>query len=141
MRPAEHAVRQWGDDIGGALEVLGDLRASASPKVPRPDGAVLDALEELTTRTRAVARSLLDTTAGDAPSGIPASFGEEYSRLLPMIAAQSGSLPTSENTPLPTPNWPLFPAPSITSNVKLPAWPTAVPGMPPRSGSAACPLT
>jgi uncharacterized membrane protein YccC len=126
LRPAEHAVRQWGGDIADALAVLGDavtdpgrggqlwpqherqlstsaeqargaarhareslrwnLRASVSPKVPRPDGAVLDALEELTTRTRAVARSLLDSTAEDRPSRIPASFGEEYSRLLRMVA-------------------------------------------------------
>jgi uncharacterized membrane protein YccC len=126
LRPAEHAVRQWGDDIADALVVLCDavsdprrggqlwperdeqlsasaeqtrgavrqareslrwnLRASVRPKVPRPDGAVLDALEDLTTRTRAVARFLLDTTAEDTPSCIPASFGEEYTRLLRMVA-------------------------------------------------------
>ena len=126
LRPAEHAVRQWGADVGDALAVLADavtdpgrggqlwprydgklsasaeqargavrhareslrwnLRASAGPKVPRPDGAVLDALEGLTTRTRAVARSLLGTTADDAPPRIPASFGEEYARLLRMVA-------------------------------------------------------
>jgi uncharacterized membrane protein YccC len=126
LRPAEHAVRQWGGDIADALVVLGDavtdprrggqlwpqhekqlstsaeqargavrhareslrwnLRASVRQKVPRPDGAVLDALEELTTRTRAVARSLLDNTAEETPSPIPAAFGEEYSRLLPMVA-------------------------------------------------------
>jgi uncharacterized membrane protein YccC len=126
LRPAEHAVRQWGDDIADALVVLGNAvtdprrggqlwprhdeqlstsaeqtraavrhareslrwnpRASVSRRVPRPDAAVLDALEELTTRTRAVARSLLDTTAADTPSRIPASFGEEYTRLLLMAA-------------------------------------------------------
>jgi uncharacterized membrane protein YccC len=126
LRPAEHAVRQWGDDIADALVVLGNAvtdprrggqlwprhdeqlstsadqtraavrhareslrwnpRASVSRRVPRPDAVVLDALEELTTRTRAVARSLLDTTAADTPSRIPASFGEEYTRLLLMAA-------------------------------------------------------
>ena len=126
LRPAEHAVRQWGEDIAGALVVLADaltdpgrggqlwpqrdaklsasaeqargavrhareslrwnLRASVRPKVPRPDGAVLDALEELTTRTRAVARSLLDTTTEDAASPVAGSFGAEYARLLHMVA-------------------------------------------------------
>jgi uncharacterized membrane protein YccC len=126
LRPAEHAVRQWGDDIADALVALGEavtdprrggqlwpqherqlatsaeqargavrharesmrwnLRASGRQKVPRPDGEVLDALEELTARTRAVARSLCDITSEDTPSGIPASFGEEYSRLLRMVA-------------------------------------------------------
>jgi uncharacterized membrane protein YccC len=126
LRPAEHAVRQWGGDIADALVVLGDavtdprrggqlwpqhegqlstsaeqargavrhareslrwnLRASVNQRVPRPDRAVLDALEELTTRTRAVARSLLDTTAEETPSRIPGSFGEEYSHLLRMVA-------------------------------------------------------
>jgi hypothetical protein len=47
---------------------------------------VLDALEELTSRTRAVARSLLDTTAEDTLPHIPAPFGEEYTRLLSMLA-------------------------------------------------------
>jgi uncharacterized membrane protein YccC len=126
LRPAEHAVRQWGNDIADALEVLADTmaargrdgrlwpqhdeqlstsaeqahaavrrareslrwnpRASASRQVPGPDGAVLGTLEELTTRTRAVARSLPATTAEDTPFPIPASFGQEYARLLRMIA-------------------------------------------------------
>lgn len=126
LRPAEHAVRQWGNDIADALQTLADAvtapvragrlwpqhdgqlstsaeqaraaarhareslrwnpRASVSRQVPRPDGAVLDALEELTTRTRAVARSLLDTGAEGTPSQIPAAFGEEYGRLLGMVA-------------------------------------------------------
>ncbi len=125
LRPAEHAVRQWGDDIADALVVLADAvtdprrggqlwpqydeqlstsaeqvrgavrhareslrwnpRASVSQKVPRPDSAVLDALEELTSRTRAVARSLLDTTE-DTPPRIPAPFGEDYTGLLRMVA-------------------------------------------------------
>jgi uncharacterized membrane protein YccC len=126
LRPAEHAVRQWGEDIADALVVLADavtdhrrgrrlwpqhdaklsasaeqtrgavqhareslrwnLRASVRPKVPRPDGAVLDALEELTTRTRAVARCLLDTTTEDAAPLVPDSFGQEYGRLLRLVA-------------------------------------------------------
>jgi uncharacterized membrane protein YccC len=126
LRPAEHAVGQWGNDIADGLQALADAvtapvrggrlwpqhdeqlstsaeqaraaarhareslrwnpRASVRQEVPRPDAAVLDALDELTTRTRAVARSLLDTGAKGTPSRIPASFGEEYGRLLRMIA-------------------------------------------------------
>src|SRR5580700_1099365 len=102
LRPAEYAVRQWGNGIADALDFLADAatdpagsgerwpqhddqlsasarqarsaarhareslrwnpRASVSRRVPRPDTATLGALEELTTRTRTVARSLLDTT-------------------------------------------------------------------------------
>lgn len=126
LRPAEHAVEHWGNDIVDALQTLAEAvtapvrvgrlwpqhdeqlstsaeqaraaarhareslrwnpRASVSQQVPRPDGAVLDALDELTTRTRAVARSLLDTGAEGTPSQMPASFGEEYGRLLRMVA-------------------------------------------------------
>jgi uncharacterized membrane protein YccC len=126
LRPAEHAVREWGNDIADALHVLADAvtapgrggrlwphhdrqlsasaeqartaarqareslrwnpRASASRQVPGPDGAVLDVLEEITTRTRAVARSLFDTAAQDTPSRIPGSFGQEYALLLRMVA-------------------------------------------------------
>jgi hypothetical protein len=53
--------------------------------VPRPDGAVLDSLEELTARTRAVARVLLDAAAGDQPPSLPASFGENYAAMLRML--------------------------------------------------------
>ena len=127
LRPAEHAVRQWGNAIADALGALADVtadpdrgdqvwpqhdgqltssaeqarsavqhareslrwnpRAFVSRRVPRPDSAVLGALEELTTRTRAVARSLLDTTAEGTPPKIPASFGEEYADLLRMAAS------------------------------------------------------
>jgi uncharacterized membrane protein YgaE (UPF0421/DUF939 family) len=126
LRPAEHAVRQWGDDIADALQVLADAvtapgrggrlwpqhdgqlstsaeqaraaarhareslrwnpRARVSQEVPRPDGAMLRTLEELTTRTRAVARALLDSGAEGTPPRIPAPFGEEYGRLLRMAA-------------------------------------------------------
>ena len=43
---------------------------------------VLDSLEELTARTRAVARVLMDTAAGDEPLGLPASFSESYAAML-----------------------------------------------------------
>lgn len=107
LRPAEHAIRQWGSDIARALEDLSaaaadpdsriqswprhdrqltvaaeqartaaqnareslrwNLRAKAERAVPRPDGTVLDSLEELAARTRAVARSL-PTSSGKQPS-------------------------------------------------------------------------
>ena len=69
--------------------------------MPRPDGAVLDALDELTTRTRAVARSLLDTGAEGTPSQIPASFGEEYGRLLRMVADAARQLAGQRGHTLP----------------------------------------
>jgi anaerobic glycerol-3-phosphate dehydrogenase len=50
--------------------------------VPRPDGVVLDSLEELTARTRAVARVLLDAAAADESVSLPASFGESYAAML-----------------------------------------------------------
>lgn len=50
--------------------------------MPRPDGAVLDSLEELTARTRAIARVLLDAAAAGEPPSLPASFGESYAALL-----------------------------------------------------------
>jgi uncharacterized membrane protein YgaE (UPF0421/DUF939 family) len=134
LRPAEHAVRQWGEDIARALQ---DLAAAAAepdtgsqlwpphdrqltvaaeqaraavrnareslrwnPRalrrtrtrsksvqgVPRPNGEVLDSLEELTARTRAIARSLAGTTAGRYSQPIPASFGEDYARFLQSLA-------------------------------------------------------
>jgi uncharacterized membrane protein YccC len=60
-------------------------RASVERAVPRPDGAVLDSLEELTARTRAVARVLLDAAAADEPPSLPASFGENYAAMLRML--------------------------------------------------------
>lgn len=122
LRPAEHAVRQWGDDLAAALDDLAGAaagqdspgkswpghdrqlseaaqqaraaarnareslrwnpRAKVERAVPRPNGAVLDSLEELTARTRAIARVLLDAAAGDEPPSLPASFGESYAALL-----------------------------------------------------------
>ena len=126
LRPAEYAVRQWGNGIADALDVLADAvtapgdsgqrwpqhddqlsasaqqarsaarhareslrwnpRASVSRRVPRPDTATLGALEELTTRTRAIADSLIDTTAEHPQPRVPSSFGEQYARLLHMVA-------------------------------------------------------
>jgi len=136
LRPAEHAIRQWGESIAHALEDLSgaaaDLdadpvvkswprhdrqlseaarraraatrhareslrwnpRARARRSVPRPDGAVLDSLEELTARTRAVARSLPDLAAADHPGEEgadrtdqdQASFGENYAAMLRSLA-------------------------------------------------------
>jgi uncharacterized membrane protein YccC len=126
LRPAEYAVRQWGNGIADALDFLADAatdpgdsgqrwpehddglfasaqqarsaarhareslrwnpRASVSRQVPRPDTATLGALDALTTRTRAVAGSLIDTTTEDAQPHLPASFGKQYASLLHMIA-------------------------------------------------------
>ena len=136
LRPAEHAIRQWGESIAHALEDLSgaaaDLdadtvvkswprhdrqlseaarraraatrhareslrwnpRARARRSVPRPDGAVLDSLEELAARTRAVARSLPDLAAADHPGEEgadrtdqdQASFGENYAAMLRSLA-------------------------------------------------------
>jgi uncharacterized membrane protein YccC len=122
LRPAEHAVRQWGDELAAALDDLAGAadgryspgkswprhdrqlseaaeqaraaarnareslrwnpRAKVERAVPRPDGVVLDSLEELTARTRAMARVLLDAAAGDEPPSLPASFGKDYAALL-----------------------------------------------------------
>lgn len=73
--------------VGHARESLRwNPRASVKQRVPRPDTATLGALEELTARTRAIAGSLLDTTAEDPQSWIPASFGEQYGSLLGKLA-------------------------------------------------------
>jgi uncharacterized membrane protein YccC len=58
-------------------------RASASRGGPQAEGAILDFLDMLTTRTRAVARPMLEVAAEDL---IPASFGEEYAGLLRTLA-------------------------------------------------------
>jgi uncharacterized membrane protein YccC len=126
LRPAEYAVRQWGDDVAAALDDLAGAaagryspglswprhdrqlseaaqearaaarhareslrwnpRASVERGVPRPDGAVIDSLEELTARTRAVARVLLDAAEAGRPPSLPASFGESYAAMLRTLA-------------------------------------------------------
>ena len=120
LRPAEHAIRQWGEEIAHALEDLSGAvadpdsgvqswtrhdrqltaaaeraraavrhareslrwnpRAKAGRTVPRPDGAVLDSLEELTARIRAIARSLPDITAAGHPGAD--AFARDYATML-----------------------------------------------------------
>jgi len=126
LRPAEHAIGQWGEEIARALQDLsraaadpatgmrswprhdrqlvvaaGQARAAAgrareslrwNPRarahraVSRPEGAVLDALEELTARTRAVARSLPGVKAIDESGPNRASFGQDYAAILNALA-------------------------------------------------------
>ena len=120
LRPAEHAVRQWGDDVAAALDDLAaaaagryspgkswpqhdrqlseaaeqaraaarnareslrwNPRATVERAVPRPDGVILDSLEELTARTRAIARVLMDASAGDEPLEPPGVIRRELRR-------------------------------------------------------------
>ncbi len=122
LRPAEHAIRQWGDDIAAALSALAaaaasgpdggrswarhdrqltaaadqaraaarnareslrwNPRAAVGQAVPRPDGKVLDSLDVLTARTRAIGRSLLDSLPRDGAAPIPGWFGQDYAALL-----------------------------------------------------------
>ena len=139
LRPAEHAIRQWGNDIARALEDLSaaaadpgsamqswprhdrqltvaaeqarraarnareslrwNLRAKAERAVPRPDGAVLDSLEELTARTRAVARSLADIRTVDGPGQDRTSFGTDYAALLRDLAGPVRQLADLRSSP------------------------------------------
>jgi hypothetical protein len=126
LRPAEYAIRHWGEEIAAALRDL--ATAAASPgssgrfwpphdreltaaadraraaarqareslrwnpravveqSVPRPDGAVIEALDVLTARTRAVARSLLDGPDRADPAPFPASFRQHYGQVLQALA-------------------------------------------------------
>jgi hypothetical protein len=139
LRPAEHAVRQWGADIAAALDDLADAaagqsspgpswprhdrqltgaaqqaraaarnareslrwnpRARVERAVPRPDGVVLDSLEELTARTRAIARVLLEAAAADEPTSLPASFGQSYAALLRMLTGPVRQLADTRSAP------------------------------------------
>jgi uncharacterized membrane protein YccC len=139
LRPAEHAVRQWGDDVAAALDDLAGAaagryppglswprhdrqlsgaarqaraaarnareslrwnpRARAERAVPRPDGAVLDSPEELTARTRAVARVLLDAAAADERRSLPASFGESYAAMLRTLTGPVRQLADMRSAP------------------------------------------
>ena len=76
-----------------------NLRAKAERAVLRPDGAVLDSLEELTARTRAVARSLPDITAVDGPGRDRASFGEHYATMLRTLAGPVRQLADLRSSP------------------------------------------
>lgn len=126
LRPAEHAIGQWGEDIALALEDLSraaadpgaavrawprherqlsvaaqqartaashardslrwNPRAKTETHLPRPDGAVLDSLEVLTARTRAVARSVPDIQALEGPRTGRVSFAEDYAAVLQALA-------------------------------------------------------
>ena len=66
--------------------------------MPRPDGAVLDSLEELTARTRAVARVLLDAAADERRS-LPASFGESYAAMLRTLTGPVRQLADMRSAP------------------------------------------
>jgi hypothetical protein len=65
---------------------LWNLRAKAERAVPRPDGAVLDSLEDLTARTRAVARSLPEMGDVTGPGQGRVSFGRDYAAMLRILA-------------------------------------------------------
>ena len=67
--------------------------------MPRPDGAVLDSLEELTARTRAVARVLLDAAAEDEPPSLPAPFGESYAAMLRTLTGPVRQLADMRSAP------------------------------------------
>jgi uncharacterized membrane protein YccC len=126
LRPAECAVRHWGDDLAAALRDLAaaatgadtgsriwsrhdreltaaaeraratarqareslrwNPRAAAERSVPRPDGAVIDALDVLTARTRAIARSLPDSPARAGAAPVPSSFGQDFAAVLRALA-------------------------------------------------------
>jgi uncharacterized membrane protein YgaE (UPF0421/DUF939 family) len=138
LRPAEHAIGRWGDEISRALEVLGDAaadphssgrswlqherqltqaaeqaraavrsareslrwnpRASVHQAVPRPDRAVLDSLEELTARTRAIARSLLDYRPRTGPPGSRPRVPTTMPACCASSPPRSGGLPTCDPT-------------------------------------------
>jgi hypothetical protein len=76
-----------------------NLRARAGQPVPRPDAAVLDSLEELTARTRAIARSRPDMPAADAPGQDQASLGTDYATMLRMLAGPVRQLADLRTSP------------------------------------------
>jgi hypothetical protein len=126
LRPAQYAIRHWGDAIAAALRDLATAaaspgssgrlwlqhdreltaaadrarsaarqareslrwnpRAAVERSVPHPDGTVIDALDVLTARTRAVARSLLDGPDRADPAPFPPSFGQQYAQVLRALA-------------------------------------------------------
>jgi uncharacterized membrane protein YccC len=67
-------------------------RAVVERSVPRPDGTVIDALDVLTARTRAVARWLLDGPDRAVPPAFPSAFGEQYAQVLRALADPVGQL-------------------------------------------------
>jgi uncharacterized membrane protein YccC len=96
------AARSWpdhdrrlsvaGDQARGAASRARDSlrwnpRARVRQNVPRPDDAILDALEALTWQTRALARSALRAGQDEDPSGITAPVRDEIAELLRCIAS------------------------------------------------------
>ncbi len=67
--------------------------------MPRPDGVVLDSLEELTARTRAVARVLQDAAAAGESVSLPASFGESYAAMLRTLTGPVRQLADPRSAP------------------------------------------
>jgi len=63
-----------------------NLRAKAERAVPRPDGAVLDSLEDLTARTRALARSLPEIGDVTGPDQDRVLFGRDFAAMLRILA-------------------------------------------------------
>jgi hypothetical protein len=99
-RQLNRAAEQARAAAGKARESLRwNPRARVERAVPRPDGAVLDSLEELTARTRAIARVLLDAAAGDEPPSLPASFGESYAAMLRTLTGPVRQLADKRSAP------------------------------------------
>ena len=126
LRPADHAIRHWGDEIAAALHDLATAattpdssgrfwprhdreltaaadraratarqareslrwnpRAVVPQSVPRPDGGVIDALDVLTARIRAVARTLLDGPDRADSAPFASAFGQRYAEVLRALA-------------------------------------------------------
>jgi hypothetical protein len=139
LRPAEYAIRRWGEVIAAALRDLATAAAGPGPSdrswghhdrelttaadraraaarqareslrwnpravveraVPRPDGAVIDALDVLTARTRAIARSLLDGPERADPAPFPPAFGRRYGQVLRALAEPACQLADLRSPP------------------------------------------
>jgi uncharacterized membrane protein YccC len=70
LRPAQHAVRQWGDDIARAREALGDAAAgpdSGAQFWPRHDRQLTAAADHARAAVRKARESLRWTTAPHPP--------------------------------------------------------------------------
>jgi len=163
LRPAEHAVRQWGDDVAAALDDLAGAaagryspgpswprhdrqlsgaaqqaraaarnareslrwnpRARVERAVPRPDGAVLDSLEELTARTRAVARVRWTPPPETTRLASRRHSARATPRFCTRSPARSASWPTCELRRRTTVNWRAPAAARTTSNARSPSSP------------------
>ena len=94
--------------------------------MPRPDGVVLDSLEELTARTRAVARVLLDAAAGDESLSLPVYFGESYATMLRTLTGPVRQLADLRSAPPDRTTWLAPPAARTTWNAKPRSSPEAL---------------